>query len=214
MRIGFRPKRIYYPTGLISLVLLPLSGLLLLDYHHAFEKRRVIEVNWWSPALHERNPNEYPLESHPLKNYTDFIIDGNDNNLESKILTAQLSIRKLMESKDTTKGIHFHFCDNAKYASFIKVINICLIENVKVFIPYESDIWILNPINIESKIDKPLLVCGVRQLKNNTLIKSELETFFFERNKNKIIRENVPTIILMAFLFASMTILSIKRIVS
>lgn len=138
-------QRIYYPVGLISIILLPTFFIWYLNRNIAFENLRTLEIVWWSPNLHINNSFLFPKESHPERNYTEVNITGIDYEDKIELIKAQILIRELISSKSTSTGVHFHFEDESKYWTLIKVLDICKIEKATFYIPYENDIWVMNP---------------------------------------------------------------------
>jgi hypothetical protein len=58
----------------------------------------------------------------------------------------------LIEYKKINKnnyGAHIVFDDNSKYGDFIKIIDYCLQESVKVYAPYKNNIWIPTTRNMK-----------------------------------------------------------------
>lgn len=196
------------------MILLPTLCIWYLDKHRAFDKFGVIEIMWWSPNLHRDNPDFFPKESHPNKNYTDINLTGNDQDDKMKLDYAQLLIRELVLSQDTSKGVHFRFSDKSKYWTLIKAIDICKIEKAKVYIPYENDIWVLNPKpDNPSEVKPKTVVCGTSLLSNCIpYVKSDKEIEEERKDKIKFITDTAKIYFVSGLLFVTMTLLTIKRI--
>jgi hypothetical protein len=134
-------KLIFYPTGLISIIVLPLLCIWYFDKIDALKEFGNINMVWGDSSLCSR----ISKESLPGIYYEDILLTG-DNLADKKSLSiAQIQIRNLVLSGDTSKGVHFHFNDNSMYWTLIEAIDICNTENAKVYIPYQNDIWVLNP---------------------------------------------------------------------
>jgi hypothetical protein len=206
-------RRFYYPTGIISLISLPLLCIWWLDKNQAFKKYAVIDIMWWSPSLHTDNPEFYPKESHPIKNYTDINLTGNDKDDKTRLDYAQLIIRELIKSQDTATGVHFHFSDKSKYWTLIKALDICKIEKAKVYIPYENDIWVLNPKPDNPNEEKPkTFVCGGILMDDVIVVKSDKQIEEERKETIKHITDTVKTYFVSLLLFVAMTLLTIRRI--
>jgi hypothetical protein len=93
-------------------------------------------------------------------NFTEFELTANDSTNKVKLDQAQNQIRSLVQSKDTTTGIHVRLADQTPFNDFIQVLNICKIEKVAVFLPYKKDIWIMNQNT--SKSESELVLCGTK----------------------------------------------------
>lgn len=87
-------------------------------------------------------PEMLPFEVHPERKFTSIEI-GNETTIQN-IDHSVFLIRQMKLSQDTIKGIRFHFSDNAKYESLIKVLEICYIEEPGFYMWKDSDIWICN----------------------------------------------------------------------
>lgn len=129
----------YRPGQLSLLLLFPLS-IFILDKYKAFDRPHVLEVCWYNP----NDASPYALKFPPARTYLIVNLKGNLKNDEIKLDFAQQAIRKMLGNSDTTNGVRIHFTDKAKYASFIRALNICNDEGVRTFAPYKSDIWIFN----------------------------------------------------------------------
>lgn len=85
-------NNIYYPRGVISLILLPMLCIWKLNKYHAFDNYGIIEVTYWSPSFHKKKPIIFPKESHPERDYTIINLTRNDNEDNIKLDYAQLLI--------------------------------------------------------------------------------------------------------------------------
>jgi hypothetical protein len=204
-----RSRRIYYPAGIISLILLPTLCLWYLNRNHAFDKYGVIEVAWCSPP--SNNPYIFSIDNLPNKNYTDINLTGNDKDDKLKFNYAQLQIRELVKSQDTSTGVHVHFSDYSKYWTLIRAFDICKIENAKIYINYENDMWILNPKseNPNEKKQKSF-ACGL-SMDNVIVVKSDEQ---IELERKEFITDTAKTYFASGLLFIFMTWQTIKRLYS
>ena len=104
--------------------------------------------------------DQLPFRVHPQRKFIDINITGNDTTDKIKLDFAQIEIRDLVSTNDTTKGIHFHFDATSHYNAFVQVLNVILKEKQQYYTAYHDDIWIYYFIpQAKSKIDyRP--VCG------------------------------------------------------
>ncbi|OAZ04127.1 hypothetical protein [Flavobacterium succinicans] len=154
-------KKIYYSAGLISIILLPVFCLIYLKSIDAF-------TNYGSIDLYRWNGKDFKKETTQFLNSKKFKIVNLTGNIDSdraKLNIAQKDIKKIISTKDSIKGIKFHFEKKSEYWSFIRVIEILQIEKAKVYLPYKNDIWFANPRtpkpNKNSKQIKSF-VCGTQ----------------------------------------------------
>ncbi|QNF32819.1 hypothetical protein HUW51_08770 [Adhaeribacter swui] len=103
----------------------------------------MIEVNWYNPKTSSfLGPN--PYKPQPIRNYITYKLIGQNNHDRATLRLAQAEIRKQKLQNDTIQGVRFYFEAKAKYGSLVKAFDICLQEDVKGYLPYQSDIWVFN----------------------------------------------------------------------
>ena len=137
-------RRLYYPAGLISLVLLPALCIGYLFLNHKFDQYVTLEVNWWNPQKTQNFPDNFSKENHPYKHYQDINLTGDNQADKLKMEQAQKAIHELMQSQDNANIVHFHFSKTARYWTFVEALDICQIEKAMFYIPYKNDLWVLN----------------------------------------------------------------------
>ena len=106
------------------------------------QNERAIEIIFWNPS----SPIKFDTAYGPYKKV---VITG----FEKVDSLRLIEIRNfLIEYKKTNKsncGVHIVFDDNSKYGDFIKVIDYCLQESVRVYAPYKNNIWIPTSRNMK-----------------------------------------------------------------
>ncbi len=137
-------RRLYSP-GLYSLVFLPLLCIGYLAQQGMFKQYSVLEVILWDPQLHFDHPNLFHYEFHPDIEFVEFKLTGNKEQDKLTLQQAEQEIIELKNTRNTSKGVHFHFEEKAKYWSWIRANDMCnfgktgLINNV-----YDNEIWVFN----------------------------------------------------------------------
>ncbi|WP_419699398.1 hypothetical protein [Mucilaginibacter sp. NFX135] len=136
-------KPIIYLPGMISLVLLPMFCLIFLFQHKAFMHQFAMDVTMYDTSLDAKLkiPGVYYPQFPPVRNYLDINLDGNDAANKTRLDFARLEIREILDSKDTHKGIRFHFGKTSKYWSYVQAHDICQIEGVPAYTQYQDDIY-------------------------------------------------------------------------
>lgn len=207
-------KRLFYPAGLISLILLPTLCIFYLYKHKAFEKPRAIEINWWAEEWGKFSMEEYSFKIYPKRNFIDINITS--NNLENKIKLdfARLEIRNLISTQDTTKGVHFHFDEQSKYWTFIRAIDICKIEKANVFVAKENDLWIFNfvPRPKPKAEEITAIMCGTGRM-NYSIEKSQEAVAKEKQEKINYVFGLAKQFWLSGLLFILMTMLTIIKLI-
>lgn len=163
--------QIYSPIGIICLVLgILIWYVVLVDFGVKKKNEYMLPVVMFDPTdtLTEGFPEIKSLgcfgnELIKKLQFTEFRLTANDSLNKLKLLKAQNRIRILVQSKDTTTGIHILLADQTPFNDFIQVLNICKIEKVAVFLPYKKDIWIMNQLTKNtSKSESELVLCGTK----------------------------------------------------
>jgi hypothetical protein len=163
--------KFYSPIGIISLVLgILIWYVVLVDFGVKKKNEYILHVVMFDPTdtLTEGYPEIKSLgcfgnELIKKLQFTEFELTANDSANKVKLDQAQNQIRSLVQSKDTTKGIHFHLQDGTTFNDFIQVINICKKEKIAVFLPYQKDIWVMNQIHKGmSESESELVFCGTK----------------------------------------------------
>ncbi len=106
-----------------------------------------MEINWstedsWREIYDSTNPISFYL--HPDIEFLEINLNGNDKENKIKLDYAQLEIRRIIKTKDTTNGVHFLFESNAKYWTVIRAFDICNIENAHTYVPFKNHVWMFN----------------------------------------------------------------------
>lgn len=207
-------RRLYYPAGLISLVLLPALCIGYLFLNHVFDKFVVFEVNWWNPQEYGQYvPDNFVKEANPDKHFYDVNLTGDNQADKVKLKHAQKAIHELVQSQDTSTIVHFHFSKTARYWTFVEALDICQIEKAMFYIPYKNDLWVLNPEPASTKEKKEQMVgpnCGTSAMRDYEIITREKE----EEQTEKMWRFLTESKwhILPALLFLGMVVFSHRKI--
>lgn len=84
----------------------------------------------------------------------EFLADKKEINIQltgNELIDAELlekfqsEVRNLVRSENSIHSIHIKFCKASKYFEFTKVIEICYVENARIFVPFGYDFWVTNP---------------------------------------------------------------------
>lgn len=145
-----KKRKLFFPSGLISLVLLPIICLISIYQNNGFKNEKILSLNFWNLNMsdqYKQSFNSYIQR----KKYEHYFLTSNEQKNSVIFNLAEKSIKKLVNTRDTIHGIHFSIDDNAEFKTFIDVINKCKVENVKVYIPNDNDIWVMNPMLKETK---------------------------------------------------------------
>lgn len=137
-----RKPIIYYPSGIITLVLLPVFCLVYMSKHDLFTPANKMEITFWSPDLPKTLFKGTKQSILSKRKYFQINLDGkNDADDQIRLDFARLQIREMLKAKSFTDGVDFHFGVKAKYWTFVKALDICQVENVPSFLPYKDDLY-------------------------------------------------------------------------
>lgn len=126
-------KKLYYTSGLISLLLLPILCVLYLQKQGAFKPVFSIE---YREIFH--NGSIY-LRTEENRKYKIYSLYG-DEVSDTKILkSVHEQIHELVANKDEESGILVRFTNKSKFASFIEVLNICYKEDIQFYEFYNDE---------------------------------------------------------------------------
>jgi hypothetical protein len=175
-------KKIYYSAGLISILMLPVLCIIYLNNINAFTHYGGIDLFLWNGKDSKEETTKF-LNS---KTFTVVNLTGNLESDISKLRIAQKNVKKIISTKDSIKGIKFHFEKKAEYWSYIRVLDIFQIEKAKTYLAYKNDIWFANPREVKQKpiVYKEMItpfICTSGSLDNE----------YLEELKNKITYERV-----------------------
>lgn len=138
MRLRNTKQIRYYPVGLISLLLIPLSYFLA-AYKSNPKNERLFFCSFYNDMGCVRMSNDISEY-----NYLDVYLTDDDIDSRSKIHTYKELIRELSEFKKPIYGIHFHLSDKVKFETIMNLLNTCAIEE-KRYALAGNNIWVFHP---------------------------------------------------------------------
>jgi hypothetical protein len=201
--------KIRYWPGSISLLLLPIFCVCWLLSNHVFDKWKVIQVSYPNSAQ-DKYGYQISFSESKLKKVISkldcqhFYLTGNTKADNYTLDNVQKSVRNLLASKSIDKGVHCQLSDSTTYNSFIKILNICMIERATIYAIIDNDVWIMNERPVKKKNEKKVIyrVCGVRNLCHVFNQKPPAESTIFE-----IIKPDLQNIQSLPFVFIGFGIL-------
>ncbi len=181
-------KHFIFPSGIISLLLLPILGIWQLNEFHVFDKFGLVEANYYF----DNEPTCINLKSHPEINYTIFHFTGNKSTDRKNLNLAQLEIRRLTKSKSLKNGICFHFGDSSKLWALVKAFELCKLEKAENYIGEGNKIWVFNKKQEPPMANDYYKICGA--IDSIRFLQNENETQF-NYYKNLILLFSIPSIL-------------------
>lgn len=157
-------REIFYTPGLISLLGLAAIIICYLDSRHVFDTFNVLTVNWdyFDPFKRDDHKKHF-FKSLQSKTYIDIVLDSHVDNNATKLRFSRLIIQEILTKDDVSRGIHFHLTDEMPYETFVRIMEIYMIEKSIAFYGKDNDIWIFNykplPENDEV-LRQPAIFCG------------------------------------------------------
>jgi len=96
---------------------------------------RIIEVIFWSPI----NTIQFDTTSGPYKK---ICLSGDVEKDSFRLIEIREYLNHYKNRYTTAPGMHVVFDNNSKYGEFIKVLDYCLQNKIKLYAPYKNNIWI------------------------------------------------------------------------
>ena len=133
----------YYVPGIISLILLPI---IFLSFAHKEIKRRTLTTLplfiMDTSLLKKYLPiSDLHRPFLPIRKYTDINFTGDIYDDRVKLAFARIRIEEILSQNDTVSGVHFMFGDSSHYGTFVSTINNLKLENAKVYLAIDNNIW-------------------------------------------------------------------------
>ncbi|WP_329805504.1 hypothetical protein [Flavobacterium facile] len=142
-------SKIYYSAGFISIILLPILCVLNSKNNEAFTNCCSIDIQIWDGKEDDLG-NKGLTKFLNSKKYTTVNLNGDSVIDLKKIDKAAIKIKGITLSKDSIRGVKFHFGPNSDYATFIRVLDVLAIQKAGFYVPYKDDIFVANPKPIRS----------------------------------------------------------------
>lgn len=160
-------KKTYYSAGLISIVLLPIMCILYLQSIKAFTEYNAMDVWMWDGKL-DSSLDSALVKHVNSKIYTVVNLTGNNASDEKKLVHAQKKVKRITASNDSINGIKFHFGKKSEYWTYVRVIDIMVMEKAKFYVNYKNDIWFANPkLEKAAKYVTPIQTLGCSYFTTN-----------------------------------------------
>lgn len=141
MAIQFRkflfPKRkLIFPAGILSLVLLPLMGFQVLFSDPYFHPLHVLEIRYANASMQEFLPLNYNSNKIPC-----ITISGNANERKGKIDAVSEKINELRKRDGDASELKINLENEATWADYISILNIFHKKKLKIYIVDATEIW-------------------------------------------------------------------------
>ena len=179
--INYKPhKKLYYTSGLISLLLLPILCVLYLQKQGAFNPIFSIE---YREIFHD---GVISLRTKENRKYKTYYLSG-DEVSDTKILKlVHEKIHELVTKKDAKSGVLVRFSNKSNFSSFIEILNICYKENIQLYEFYNDEFKLYySSFSYDEFINKDQSsdyeICGTARISQRMLSEEAVK-------QNKIIR--------------------------
>ena len=166
-------SKIYYSAGFISIILLPILCVLNSKNNEAFTNCCSMDIQIWDGKEDDLG-NKGLTKFLNSKKYTTVNLNGDNCADLKKIDKAAIEIKEITLSKDSIRGVKFHFGPNSDYATFIRVLDVLAIQKPGFYVPYKDDIFVANPKLKKTNFKKlkyiPIRYCSVWRKTDNNFI--------------------------------------------
>ncbi len=172
-----RRKIILYRPGWISLLLLPLLCIVFLFEANTNKQYRLLKVFRITKESYIVRGDQATMFFHPPERHFQQINIGAQNRekVRKQLDTARNTLQKMIRTRDTVQGIHFHFEKQATHGVFVQILNLCNIAGVDHFVTLENDIhaYYQEKENRENQFS-PVFFCGTGSLEREQ-VKTRIE---------------------------------------
>ncbi|WP_316768860.1 hypothetical protein [Pedobacter frigiditerrae] len=202
-------NKIFYPAGLISLILLPILCIWNLNEQNAFEKIGVLEVAYfYHNELDESSNSQSFKELISSRNYIEIEFNGNEKDDNIILEYAKVKIKNLIRSKDTITGVHFKFTEKAKYWNFVKAVDVCQVESLNPLMD-KNNIWVAYypPQRNVKEENYIVMFCGTNEASRILQAKAEKLAEF-----NEYLSKKINYLIFLSIPFFLMCFFSFRKI--
>ena len=146
-----RRKRIFYLPGLISLLGLPIVLWHFYGIQYKQANQRVIRIVWTNEYQMELMQKDIPLSPysiwdsiqgfHPKRTLELITLTGDELYDQVKLNYFQIRMREIITSNDSVNGLQIHFTPATSYNSVVKTLDICKIEDAKIYWPHNNNLY-------------------------------------------------------------------------
>jgi hypothetical protein len=153
MAVRRRARKLFYPAGIISLSILPLLcvGVFYQTELHR-RSQHVLEVTYWD----EGTP-ETPAPKSANHRFMKINLTGSADDV-AKLEFFQATVRELVTKKDSTTEIEVVLNSGARYASLVRLYDICERERAQRYFHLRDKFWVFSLA--PSLIERPYFRCG------------------------------------------------------
>jgi len=139
-------RKIIYKQWMINLILICISVLITILVTKTGKRNnkneRVIEIIFWDPSGSIRFDTTYGP-------YKKIVLTGSEKVDSLRLIEIRNFLIEYKKTNKSNCGVHIVFDENSKYGDFIKVVDYCLQESVRVYAPYKNNIWIPTSRNMK-----------------------------------------------------------------
>jgi hypothetical protein len=186
-------RRLFIPSGIISLAFLPILSLGYFFSQNGFQQYRTLDFIYLGPKALKRMPPKFrPVL--PKREYQVVELSGDAQADRIKLDYVQVFVREMKARKDTLRGIHVVLQDQAKYSSLVRLIDLHNVEKLKYYWVDEKGIWFF----VMPDVPLDVAVCGLF----NCIVLEEpvLPPWYESYGKQLAILLEVPSLLLLFIL--------------
>jgi len=211
--INHKPhKKLYYTSGLISLLLLPILCVLYLQKQGAFNPIFSIE---YREIFHCGDIYNRTKEN---RSYKIYCLSG-DEVSDTKILKlVHEQMHELVAKKDAKSGVLVKFSNKSNFSSFIEILNICYKENIQRYEFYNDEFKLYySSFNNNELINKDQSsdyeICGTARISQRKLSEEAVIQNQIIQNLKETPQRLIIFYILLSILFLLMCGVEIRKII-
>ena len=209
--INHKPhKKLYYTSGLISLLLLPILCVLYLQKQGAFNPIFSIEYK------EIFDYGDVFLRTEKRKRYKTYCLSGDEVSDRKILKVVHEKMHELVAKKDEKNGVIVKFSNKSTFSSFIEILNICYKENIQLYEFYNDEFKLYySSFSYDELINKDQSsdyeICGTARISQRMLSEEAVKQNQIIRNLKETPVSLIIFYILLSTLFLFMCGIELKK---
>lgn len=138
-------RKLYYPIGLISLVILPLLFISYVKKDPNAQIQKLIDISIVPQEYKEYLEywkKDYDIDIPPDGHWNIFAFTNNEYNNSLTFKNLCYAVKLFNDCRDTVSGIEIKLNRKMPYNRFIQIIDMLGVENINLYFIINSDIWV------------------------------------------------------------------------
>ena len=134
---------LFYFQGIVNVILLSIIVYSFFGIKKIKEQRGCFKINF-PDTLQLKKEGFYTLYNgniFPYRKFTDLNLTGNIKADKIKLQFFHRRVSEMINSNDTTSGMHLIFGDSTNYGDFIRAVDILRSEKARLYLVVDNHLW-------------------------------------------------------------------------